>query len=61
MWRVTRRDFRPDRAILYRKGTQFRLSTVPVLPIQADGELLGSTPVEIGVEPLAAHLLVPRR
>ncbi|HEY2027169.1 MAG TPA: diacylglycerol kinase family protein [Gemmatimonadaceae bacterium] len=61
MWRVTRRDFRPDRAILYRKGTRFRLSTVPVLPIQADGELLGSTPVEIGVEPLAAHLLVPRR
>lgn len=61
MWRVTRRDFRPDRAILYRKGTRFRLTTVPVLPIQADGELLGSTPVEIGVEPLAAHLLVPRR
>lgn len=60
MWRVTRRDFRPDRAILYRKGTRFRLTTDPVQPIQADGELLGATPVEIGVEPLAAHLLVPR-
>ncbi len=61
MWRVTRRDFRPDRALLYRKGQRFRLETVPVLPIQADGELLGVTPVDITVEPLAAHLLVPGR
>jgi YegS/Rv2252/BmrU family lipid kinase len=61
MWRVTRRDFRPDPAILYRKGTRFRLTTDPVLPLQADGELLGPTPAEISVEPLAAHLLVPRR
>ena len=60
MWRVTRRDFRPDPALLYRKGVRFRVETQPVLPIQADGELLGVTPVEITVEPLAAHLLVPR-
>ncbi|MEO5814531.1 MAG: diacylglycerol kinase family protein [Gemmatimonadaceae bacterium] len=59
MWRVTRRDFSPDRALLYRKGRRFRLETVPVLPVQADGELLGVTPVDITVEPLAAHLLVP--
>ena len=61
MWRVTRRDFRPDRALLYRKGRRFRLETVPVLPLQADGELLGVTPVDITVEPLAARLLVPGR
>jgi YegS/Rv2252/BmrU family lipid kinase len=61
MWRVTRRDFRPDPAILYKKGKRFRLSTDPVLTLQADGELLGPTPAEITVEPLAAHLLVPRR
>ena len=61
MWRVTRRDFRPDRALLYRKGTRFRIETIPVLPIQADGELLGVTPAEITVDPLAAHLLVPGR
>lgn len=61
MWRVTRRDFRPDRAILYRKGRQFRIVTDPVLPVQADGELLGVTPADITVEPLAAHLLVPGR
>ncbi len=61
MWRVTRQDFRPDRSILYRKGTRFRISTEPVLTLQADGELLGPTPAEITVEPLAARLLVPRR
>lgn len=61
MWRVTRRDFRPDRALLYRKGTRFRIETVPVLPLQADGELLGVTPAEISVQPLAAYLLVPGR
>ncbi|MEO8333896.1 MAG: diacylglycerol kinase family protein [bacterium] len=61
MWRVMRRDFRPDRALLYRKGKRFRLETVPVLPLQADGELLGVTPVDVTVEPLAAHLLTPGR
>jgi YegS/Rv2252/BmrU family lipid kinase len=61
MWRVTRRDFRPDRAMLYKKGRTFRIETEPVLSVQADGELLGSTPAIVTVEPLAAHLLVPRR
>lgn len=59
MWRVTRRDFRPDRSILYRKGTRFRIETDPVLSVQADGELLGPTPADIGVEPLAVRLLIP--
>ncbi len=61
MWRVTRRDFRPDPALTYRKGTRFRIETVPVLPLQADGELLGCTPADVSVEPLAARLLVPAR
>ena len=61
MSRVTRQDFRPDRSILYRKGARFRISTTPVLTLQADGELLGPTPAEVTVEPLAARLLVPRR
>jgi Sphingosine kinase and enzymes related to eukaryotic diacylglycerol kinase len=61
MWRVTRRDFRPDRAMLYRKGHTFRIETEPTLALQADGELLGTTPATVTAEPLAAHLLVPRR
>jgi diacylglycerol kinase (ATP) len=61
MWRVTRRDFRPDPAILYRKGTRFHIETEPVLSLQADGELLGTTPADVAVEPLAVQLLVPGR
>ena len=61
MWRVTQRDFRPDPSILYRKGSRFRIETDPVLPLQADGELLGVTPADIGGEPLAVQLLIPRR
>lgn len=60
MWRVTRQDFRPHRSMLYRKGTRFQIETEPVHSLQADGELLGTTPATITVEPLAAHLLVPR-
>jgi YegS/Rv2252/BmrU family lipid kinase len=61
MWRVTRQNFSPDDAILYKKGRSFRIETEPALPMQADGELLGATPAIVTVEPLAAHLLVPRR
>ena len=61
MWRVTRRDFRPDPALLYRKGARFHIETDPILPMQADGELLGYTPADVSVEPLAARLLVPAR
>lgn len=60
MWRVTRQDFRPDRSILYRKGARFRITTEPVLSLQADGELLGPTPADVTVEACAARLLVPR-
>jgi diacylglycerol kinase family enzyme len=60
MRRVTRRDFRPDRSILYRNGTRIRIETDPVLSLQADGELLGPTPAEVGIEPLAVQLLIPR-
>jgi YegS/Rv2252/BmrU family lipid kinase len=60
MWRVTRRDFRPDPAMVYRRGTRFHIETVPELPLQADGELLGTSTADVTVEPLAARLLVPR-
>ena len=61
MWRVTRLDFRPDPAMVYLRGTRFRLETVPIMDLQADGELLGPGPADVTVEPLAARLLVPRR
>ena len=60
-WRLFRKDFRPDPLILYAPGHRFVIETSPVRRAQADGELLGPTPLVITVEPRAAKLLVPRR
>jgi YegS/Rv2252/BmrU family lipid kinase len=59
MWRLVRKDFRDDRCLVYRAGREFRVETVPTRAAQADGELLGRTPLVARVEPLAATLLVP--
>jgi diacylglycerol kinase (ATP) len=60
MWRLLRRDFRSDDCILYRSGRHIRLDTDPRHEVQADGELVGVTPIEVEVVPLAALFLVPR-
>lgn len=60
MWRLLRKDFSSDDCVFYRRGKIFRLETVPPRQFQADGELLCMTPVDVVIEPLAAHLLVPR-
>ena len=59
LWRLARRDFRADPALHYRPGTEFLVETAPLLPAQADGELLGRTPLAVHVVPRAATLLVP--
>jgi len=59
-WRLLRKDFRPHPAITYRSGTRFRVECFPPQEAQADGELVGTTPVEIEVHPRAARLLLPR-
>jgi diacylglycerol kinase family enzyme len=61
MWRLLRRDFASDAAMLYRSGRHIRIETEPPRLAQADGELLGMTPIEIEVEPRAVRLLVPRQ
>lgn len=60
MWRLLRGDFAPDPCMLYVRGRDIRIETTPPLPWQADGELMGTTPFHVVVEPLAARLLVPR-
>lgn len=61
LYRLARRDFREHPSLLYRPGRRFRIETDPSLAVQADGDLLGRTPFEVTVEPLAARLLVPRK
>jgi diacylglycerol kinase family enzyme len=45
--------------MLYVRGREVRVETSPVMPWQADGELMGQTPFDVVVEPLAVRLLVP--
>ncbi|HET9809026.1 MAG TPA: diacylglycerol kinase family protein [Candidatus Limnocylindria bacterium] len=59
-WRLLRKDFRPHRAITYRPGKRFRIECDPPQDAQADGELVGTTPLELTVDPGAARLLLPR-
>ncbi len=58
--RLLRKDFRPHPRLLYLPGREFRIECSPPQLIQADGEVLGSTPFTVRVDPLAATLLVPR-
>lgn len=59
--RMLRADFAGDDCLLYRAGRHIRVETDPAGPTQADGELLGVTPFEVHVAPLAGELLVPAK
>jgi YegS/Rv2252/BmrU family lipid kinase len=59
LWRMARKNFGPDACIEYIAGSKFRLETVPARLGQADGELIGNSPFEVTVEPLAGRVLVP--
>ena len=59
-WRLLRKDFRTDPCMLYTAGRNIRIETDPIRPVQADGDLVGNTPFDVVVEPLAANVLVPR-
>jgi YegS/Rv2252/BmrU family lipid kinase len=60
IWRMLRRDFNGDPNVLYCQGRRMRVETTPAKPWQADGEMMGTTPFDVVVEPLAVRLLVPR-
>ena len=61
MWRLLRGNFQSDPCMLYRSGRDIRVETIPALSWQADGEMMGTTPFHVVVEPLAVRLLVPSR
>jgi diacylglycerol kinase (ATP) len=60
MWRLLRKNFSSDECILYQSGRRIRIETLPRHQFQADGEMIGETPLEVEVLPLAAEFLVPR-
>jgi len=54
-----RARFGDDPCMLYVRGREVRVETTPPMQWQADGELMGQTPFDVVVEPLAVRLLVP--
>jgi YegS/Rv2252/BmrU family lipid kinase len=57
--RLVRGRFETDPCMFYVRGRAVHVETTPPLPWQADGELMGTTPFDVVVEPLAVRLLVP--
>lgn len=58
-WRMLWGGVSNDCRVRIIRGRQVRIETDPPRPMQADGELLGLTPVNIRVEPNAVRVLVP--
>ena len=54
-------DLSIDPSVTYIAGRSIRIETVPPRRAQADGEMLGETPLDITVRPGAARLLMPAR
>ena len=61
MMRLLRGNFQNDPCMLYKRGSDIRVDTTPPRSWQADGEMMGTTPFHVVVEPLAVRLLVPAR
>lgn len=61
MMRLLRGNFQNDPCMLYMSGSDIRVDTTPERSWQADGEMMGTTPFHVVVEPLAVRLLVPAR
>ena len=59
LWRMLRGGVDADRHVRILRGRNIRVETDPPRPMQADGELLGYTPVEMCVTPKAVRVLVP--
>ena len=59
--RMVTRNFAPDPCALYVSGRHIRVETTPPRVWQADGDVLGTTPFDATIEPLAVRLLVPHR
>ena len=59
-WRMLFGGISEDRCVRTIRGEHISISTDPPRPLQADGELLGVTPVDITIEPRAVRVLAPR-
>ncbi len=61
LWRLFQRRPDADSGITFYRGRTVRVSCEPVLPVEADGEALGVTPMAVELIPRALTVLVPPR
>jgi YegS/Rv2252/BmrU family lipid kinase len=57
VWKMTLKDFSSDPCMTFRKARRVRMEASPGRAVQADGEILGQTPVEVEVQPMSARLM----
>jgi diacylglycerol kinase (ATP) len=60
-WRLFRRRPQADPGIRFLRASRVAIATEPPLPVQADGEAAGTTPMTVELLPRALHVLAPRR
>lgn len=59
-WRVLRSDFSEHPRMSFVRGREFVIESEPSVSVQADGDIVGRTPIAISVAPKASVFLVPR-
>jgi len=61
VWRLFQRQPHADPGISFLRASRVAITTEPALPVQADGEAAGTTPLTVELLPRALHVLAPRR
>ncbi len=59
VWRLLQRRPDADPGITFHRGGQVRISCEPPLMVQADGEILGATPMSVELVPRALTVFAP--
>jgi len=59
VWRMLQRRPDADAGITFYRGRRVQLSCEPVLPVEADGEALGSTPMLVELLPRSLTIFAP--
>jgi YegS/Rv2252/BmrU family lipid kinase len=60
LWRMARQRFDAPERLVFRAGRVFSVDCEPPQQVQADGELVGTTPFDVEIDEGAAMFLVPK-